>query len=127
MKIIIYILLFLLIISIVNNYVLHYYKTEKCPKIYNNDLLSPSNLPKNIGIASLYVFYNKNDKYNKCLAKNKNIKKSNDSTPFVVGNLNEIIDNIYKKTDNKCYIVYNDDNKTKNLNSYLDKAIEKIG
>ena len=124
MKIIIYILLFLLIVSIVNNYVLHYYKTENCPKNDNKDLISPGNLPKNIGIASLYVFYNKNDKYKKCLVKNN---KNNKNTPFVLGTLNEIIDDIYKKTDNKCFIVYNKDNSTKDLNTYLDNAVEKIG
>ena len=68
MKIIIYILLFLLIVSIANNYILHFYqnKDKNSQESSVNFLVEPSKLPENIGIMSLYIFYDKTKKYDKC-------------------------------------------------------------
>lgn len=122
MKALIYILLFLLIVSVANNYVLHKYQLKQ----NTNDckLILPNNLPSNIGIVRFYVFYNKDQKYNKCFI-NDNKKMSN--APYFMVKLNNVVDDIYKATDDKCYIVTKKDFDEVNLNNYVDKAIQKLG
>jgi hypothetical protein len=130
MKIIIYILLFLLAVSIANNYILHNYQTKNIniPIKENTNLIYPSQLPSNVGIASIYVFYNKDKKYDKCLASEKNDvnKQKNGQIPLVLIKLKEAINEIYKKTNNKCYIILDENNKNMNLNNYVNKALQKI-
>ncbi|VVU94856.1 hypothetical protein CPAV1605_581 [seawater metagenome] len=125
MKIIIYILLFLLVVSIANNYVLHKYQNNEYAIAVNPDIISPSELPKNIGIVSLYFFYNKDKKYNKCLANDKNQKVG--ENPLALVQLQDAIDEIYKKTNNNCYIVVKDNNKDNfDLKTYLPAALNQI-
>jgi len=127
MKIIIYILLFLLIISIVNNYVLHYYtKKKKVDKKNKDYLVNPSKLPDNIGILSLYVFYNKDEKYDKCHESDILFNKNSNNEPKFLINMKRIISEIYNKNNDNCYIIKKTINQNVNLNKYLDKAIEKI-
>jgi len=129
MKIIIYILLFLLVISIANNYILHYYQSEdkkKLPDQSIDHLIEPSKLPENIGIMSLYIFYDKDTKYNKCHEMDKlNESDSSDKSAMLI-NIKKIISDIYNKNDNKCFIIKKNNNEKINLNEYLEKAIKKI-
>lgn len=122
MKALIYILLFLLIVSVANNYVLHKYQLKQ--NTNNCKLTLPNNLPSNLGIVRFYVFYNKDQKYNKCFI-NDNKKMAN--APYFMVKLNNVVDDIYKATDDKCYIVTKKDLDEVNLNNYLDKAIKKLG
>ena len=127
MKNIIYILLFLLVVSIANNYILHYH-TKKIQSVEDDNiyLVNPSKIPDNIGIMSLYIFYNKDDKYGKCHESDQldNSDSSNKSSMDV--NIKKIIGEIYSKNNNKCYIIKKKSNTNADLNKYLDKAIKRI-
>jgi hypothetical protein len=129
MKIIIYILLFLLVISIANNYILHYYQSEdniKLPDQSITYLVEPSKLPENIGIMSLYIFYDKDTKYNKCHEMDKLENSDSSDKSAMLINIKKIISDIYNKNDNKCFIIKRNNNEKINLNEYLEKAIKKI-
>ena len=126
MKIIIYILLFLLIISIANNYILHYYQIEEDNNkpSESNHLVEPSKLPENVGILTLHIFYNKDEKYQKCHESDQLTEKSSHDQAAMLVNIKKIIADIYK--NNKCYIVKNNSNEKNNLNKYLEQAIKKV-
>jgi len=128
MKKIIYILLFLLMISIINNYILHKYcdSQNKISLKDTNYLIDPVNLPKNIGVASLYIFYNKNLQYGKCYIDQKTNNKDMSKEPYELVNLNNIINDIYKKNNDKCYIINTNENKKINLNNHLNDIIKKV-
>jgi amino acid permease len=129
MKIIIYILLFLLIISIANNYVLHYYQKKEEKNISSqtsNFLVEPTKLPNNVGILTLYIFYNKDRKYEKCHQLDNISNNNSFDDPSMLVNIKKNIEDIYKTNNNKCYIVKKNNNELIDLNKYLDKAIKKI-
>jgi hypothetical protein len=133
MKIIIYILLFLLIVSIANNYVLHYYQ-EKSQEEQNNDkekeinyLVEPSKMPRNLGILNLHIFYNTDTKYEKCHELDQLDKDNSFEKSAMAVNIKKIIAEIYKKNNNKCYVVKTFSNEKADLNKYLETAIKKIG
>jgi len=129
MKIIIYILLFLLIVSIANNYVLHYYQNEegKNNESKQNDyLVEPSKLPSNMGILNLHIFYNTDTKYEKCHELDQIDNDNSFEKSAMAVNIKKIIADIYKKNNNKCYVVKTFNNEKTNLNKYLEAAIKKI-
>ena len=129
MKIIIYILLFLLIVSIANNYVLHYYQNEEEksnePK-QNNYLVEPSKMPSNLGILNLHIFYNTDTKYEKCHELDQLDNDNSYEQSAMAINIKKIIAEIYKKNNNKCYVVKTFNNEKSDLNKYLETAIKKI-
>lgn len=129
MKIIIYILLFLLIVSIANNYVLHYYQNEE--KGINesnekNNLVEPSKMPSNLGILNLHIFYNTDTKYEKCHELDQLDNDNSYEQSAMAINIKKIIAEIYKKNNNKCYVVKTFNNEKTDLNKYLETAIKKI-
>ena len=128
MKIIIYILLFLLIVSIANNYILHFYqnKDKNSQESSVNFLVEPSKLPENIGIMSLYIFYDKTKKYDKCHQNDQFDKDDSSNKSELQVNMKKIISDIYKKNNHKCYIIKKNTNENTNLDKYLDNAIKKI-
>lgn len=129
MKIIIYILLFLLIVSIANNYVLHYYQNDEEksnePK-QNNYLVEPSKMPSNLGILNLHIFYNTDTKYEKCHELDQLDNDNSYEQSAMAINIKKIIAEIYKKNNNKCYVVKTFNNEKTDLNKYLETAIKKI-
>tara|TARA_B100001248_G_C27102666_1_gene327709 strand:+ start:204 stop:596 length:393 start_codon:yes stop_codon:yes gene_type:complete len=129
MKIIIYILLFLLIVSIANNYILHYYQNEegnKDKKIENIYLVEPSKIPENMGLLNLHIFYNTDIKYEKCHQLDQIDNGNSFEKSAMAINIKKIISDIYKKNNNKCYVVKTFSNEKPDLNKYLETAIKKI-
>ena len=127
MKNIIYILLFLLVVSIANNYILHYHNKQN--QIIEDDkkyLVNPTKIPDNIGIMSLYIFYNKDDKYGKCHESDQLDNSDSSDKSSMDVNIKKIITEIYNKNNNKCYVIKKNSNTTADLNKYLDKAIKRI-
>ena len=130
MKIIIYILLFLLIVSIANNYVLHYYQNKEAisnSKEEINYLVEPSKMPSNLGILNLHIFYNTDNKYEKCHELDQLDNQNSFEKSAMAVNIKKIIAEIYKKNNNKCYVVKTFSNEKADLIKYLDTAIKKIG
>jgi hypothetical protein len=104
---IILILLFLLIISLINSYLL-YLDESKSNQHGQTTLIDTSLLPQNIGFTNYTIFYNKNDLFNMCHVSKKDVSNK----PFIDIIFQDLVNKVIKKYPNRTLVIADQKNSS---------------
>ena len=117
------IILFLLLLSILNNYFIY---NQKYPIPINSTyLINTNDLPNNIKFKTYTFFYNKNNIYDKCHIDDFKTINNNTKRPYMEIILKDHIDFLNKTYPSKYYILENNNND--NIINIADYQIELLG